>query len=107
MRDYSVNETKKQEQKANRVSAGVLGKLSNFLELPQEVLLGISKIVLIGNNRLLVENCKGIVEFENQKIRLSTVNGLVKIQGENLIIKEITSESVIIIGEISSLKFLE
>lgn len=96
-----------QEQKSNKIGNLFLGKLSDILELPQEVLLGTPKMVLNGNGSLLVENCKGIVEFENHKIRLSTAIGLVKIQGGHLTIKEITRENVIITGEINSLEFIK
>ncbi|NLC69472.1 MAG: sporulation protein YqfC [Clostridiaceae bacterium] len=107
MQDSNAKKTEKQGQKGNRVGGGFLEKLINILELPQEVMLGTPKMVLTGNNRLLVENCRGIVEFEKQKIRLSTLDGFVKIQGEYLSIKEISRENVIIIGEINSLEFVK
>ena len=107
MQDYNGKKPKKQGQKSNRTNLGFMEKLSEMLELPKEVFLGIPKMTLIGNSSLLVENCKGIVEFENEKIRLNTAKGLVKIQGEHLIIKEITSEGIIVTGEIGSLEFVE
>jgi len=80
-------------------------KVSEALELPKELILDIPKITLVGNKQLLVENYKGIIEYEDNKIRLKTHEGVIKLEGTNMIIKEITSEDIMVNGKISLIEF--
>jgi len=82
-------------------------KLTEVLELPKEVVLNLPKITMLGNSNLLIDNYKGIVEYESGRIRINTSQGLIKITGERLTIKEITSEDILVDGEISSLEFIK
>lgn len=81
-------------------------KITDILELPKEVVLNISKMTMIGNQEILIENYKGVVEYSTTLIRINTGNHLLKITGKNLSINEITSEDIKISGLISSLEFL-
>lgn len=80
-------------------------KITDVLELPKEVVLNISKMTMIGNQDLIIENYKGVVEYGSTLIRINTGNCLLKITGRNLCIKEITSEDIKISGQIGSLEF--
>ncbi len=42
-----------------------LSKINEFLEIPKEVSSDIPKITMVGNEELLIENCKGILEYED------------------------------------------
>jgi len=97
----------KSQKKDNKSDAGFREKLVEALELPKEILLDMTKLTMLGNNNLVIENYKGIVEYENDRIRINTAKGLIRIQGEDLKIKEITSEDIMISGRIGSLEFLE
>lgn len=81
-------------------------KLSNLLELPKEVVLDLSKIMIVGNRNVLVENYKGIIEYENTKIRINTTSGIIAFEGKGLFIKEITSEDIMVEGEIKNIEFV-
>ncbi len=80
-------------------------KVSEVLELPKEIILNIPKITMVGNENLIIENYKGIMEYEQNRIRLNTAKGIIKITGIRLNIKEITSEDIMVEGEINSLEF--
>jgi sporulation protein YqfC len=80
-------------------------KMAEVLELPKEIVMNFPKITMIGNGDLLIENYKGIIEYEEAKIRVNTGSGIIKILGEHLMIKEITSENILIDGKISLLEF--
>ncbi len=82
-------------------------KMTELLELPKEVVLNIPKITIVGNRNLIVENYKGIVEYDNTRIRINTGNGIIRITGEKLEIREITSEDILVCGEMSALEFLK
>lgn len=82
-------------------------KFSEVLELPKELILDIPKITLIGSKQLLLENYKGIIEYEDYKIRIKTHEGIISLEGKDMTIKEITSEDIMVTGCINSIKFEE
>lgn len=100
--------SKKRKKKDNdkEIQAGVKEKVAEFLELPREVVLDLPKITMVGLSNIMVENYKGIIEYDNNRIRLNTNSGIIKITGEKLVIREITSEDIIVEGRISQLDFL-
>lgn len=81
-------------------------KVADMLELPKEVVLNIPKFIMLGMGNLIIENYKGIVEYDDNRIRINTGSGMVKISGERLFIREITSEDIMVEGEIKSLEFI-
>lgn len=81
-------------------------KVTEILELPKEIVLNMPKLTMLGNGDLIVENYKGIVEYDEGIIRLNTTSGIIKVTGINILIKEITLESIMIFGDIKSLEFL-
>ncbi len=77
-------------------------KFMDMMELPKELLKDVYRITLLGNEDVLVENYKGIIEYEENIIRLN--NG-VNIFGNNLNVEEITNEDIFITGKISNVEF--
>lgn len=82
-------------------------KLTEMLELPKEIVLNMPKLTMLGNGDLIIENYKGIVEYDKDVIRISTTSGIIKVSGLGIYIKEITSENIMIYGNILSLEFLK
>jgi sporulation protein YqfC len=81
-------------------------KMSELFELPKDIVLNVPKLTMIGYGDLLIENFKGIIEYDNDRIRINTNCGIIKITGSGLGIKEITSEDLMVNGTITSLEFL-
>ncbi len=98
--------TVKKGKKAQVPKVSLKEKMSELLELPKDIVLNVPKLTMVGNGDLLIENFKGIIEYDNDRIRINTNSGIVKITGEGLRIKEITSEDLMVNGDISSLEFL-
>ena len=73
-------------------------ELSAALEIPGEVILDMPLISLKGREEISVENYRGI--------RLNTTAGIFKITGENLLIKCLDCDNVIITGKINATEFL-
>lgn len=82
-------------------------KVTEILELPKEVVLNIPKLTFVGNRSLVIENYKGIIEYDFGKIRVNTGIGIVKIMGNGLTIKEITSEDIMVEGDIETFEFMK
>ena len=80
-------------------------KLSNTFELPKDIVLDVSKVIIIGTGQVTVENHKGIVEYSEELIRINTGNSIMKLCGKNLTIKTILQEEITIVGEITNIEF--
>ena len=59
-------------------------KIDKLLEIPQEVYTNTPKITIIGFNEIILENYKGILEYEEFFASISTYIGVVNIKGYNI-----------------------
>jgi sporulation protein YqfC len=91
--------------KSKEVSNKIKRRFAEISDLPEELTLGLSKMVFIGNNEFWIENYKGIIEYENNKIRLGTIIGNISVEGENLNIEEISEVELIVRGKIKRIEF--
>jgi sporulation protein YqfC len=95
----------KKNQKNNVNKPGLKEKVAEVLELPKEIVLNVPKLTMVGNGGLIIENYKGVIQYEETKVRINTSIGVIKIMGEGLVIKEITSENIMVDGKIISIEF--
>lgn len=80
--------------------------LSEALELPLDITLDLPKIIVIGNKEVSVFNHKGIIEYNNHMIRINSRIGIIKVLGENLEIKNILTEEILIVGNIDNIEII-
>ena len=78
-------------------------KINKLLEFPEEISSDEPKITIMGFGKVMVENYKGILEYENFFIRLNTYIGVININGFNLSLNEMTDENLLITGKIESI----
>jgi len=78
----------------------IFKKMFKMSDLPLDTFQAIPKITLYGNNDLIVENFRGIVEYTENLIRLNTSIGLLVIRGVGLKLVEITREDLLIEGQV-------
>lgn len=62
-------------------------------------------IVFNSCREALVEGSKGILEYNNEKVRLNCGKCILKFCGDNLCIRALNTEAVIITGEIVCFEF--
>lgn len=98
-----INKNKKQE-KAER--EGYLEILSTQLKLPPDILAGAPIITMSGRNEICVENYKGILEYDNCCIKISTKIGTVGIFGKRLNISYFTNDEMKVTGIIHRVEYL-
>lgn len=78
-------------------------KLDSFLELPKEITTGQPKITILGFEEMLIENYKGILEYEDFYIRLATYIGIININGFNLKLNQMKEDTILVTGKIDSI----
>lgn len=76
------------------------------LQIPKDVAMDISKIVLNGDGELFLGNYKGILEFGERQIKVNAAGRIVGIEGENLSIKTIENDEIVVLGQITAVRFL-
>ena len=86
-------------------AANIARKLSDVFELPKEIVLNLPLITLVGNEDLTIENYKGVLEYSEEKIRINTTAGVIRVEGRKLALKRISRESVSISGVIIKLEY--
>ena len=87
----------------NKRNNKLSNKLNNILEIPREISSVDSKLTIIGFNEILIENYKGILEYEEFYIKINTVIGNININGFNLSIEQVTEDDISVKGKIESI----
>lgn len=78
-------------------------KIDKILELPQEVYSDIPKVVITGFDEMIIENFKGILEYEEFFVRINTHIGIININGFNLNLENMTNDDIKVTGKIESI----
>ena len=79
-------------------------RLDKILELPQEVYSNVPKLTITGFNEIILENYKGILEYEEFFASISTYIGIVNINGYNINLEKMTNDDIKITGKIESVE---
>ncbi len=80
-----------------------LRKIDNILEMPRELYTNEPKLTIVGFNEMIIENYKGILEYEEYYVKVNTHIGIVNINGFNLKLEQMTNDDIKIIGDIDSI----
>ena len=78
-------------------------KLDKILEMPKEVCSDVPKIIITGFDEMIIENFKGILEYEEFFVRVNTHIGIININGFNLNLENITNDDIKVTGKIESM----
>lgn len=84
-----------------------MGRFDKLFEMPEELVSDIPKITILGFDRMLIENYKCILEYQDVFVRVKMKKGLININGYNLLMNEMTKDDLIITGKIESVDFEE
>lgn len=93
-------------EKANIKIDSIKDKITNFLELPKEMLGGYTKISIIDNNYLLLEGSSKIEDYTETYIKLKTDKNIIIIEGKKLDIREMSKDELIIEGKITNISYI-
>lgn len=77
--------------------------LNRLLELPKEIEKNNTRVTINMFQEMLIENYKGIMEYEEFYLKIKTEIGVININGFNLMVEQITEDDIIVKGKIESL----
>lgn len=77
----------------------------SFLDIPREVAGKVPKITITAFDEILIENFKGIIEYEDFFARINTYIGIININGFNLKLNQMTEDDILVTGKIESVDF--
>lgn len=80
-----------------------VSKISEILEIPKEISSNEPKLTIVGFNEMIIENYKGILEYEEFYIRINTYIGTININGFGLGLTQMNDEVISITGKIESI----
>ncbi len=85
-----------------KVESGSKNKVKRALDLP--TVFG-PKIELTGNREAIIEDCRGIIEYYENRIKINLGKGTVTFLGSALHIGSMSENSAVITGNIQTVEF--
>jgi len=85
----------------------IQNQFAEAFEIPQDALLNLPKITIIGDEELHLENHKGIIEYSSERIRVSVLGGSLEITGGAMVLKNIKPDEIAVRGTIRQLLFIK
>lgn len=80
-------------------------RVDRMLEVPDEIAFNVPKVTILKFEQMLIENYKGILEYQDFFIRLKTNIGIINVNGFNLTLEEMTTDDILVKGKIESVDF--
>ncbi len=84
---------------------GRMQRLAGLLELPQDIVLDLPRVTLLGNIQMLIENHKGIIEYTSEVVRIRLKQGEIIINGSELTLGNLQPEQILIEGIINEIRY--
>ncbi len=85
---------------------GFMDRFSSMSDLPLEPLPRVPLVELAGENRILVENHKGLAEYGCSEIQVKVSYGILCVCGRKLRIVNMTRQRVVIAGCIDNISII-
>ncbi|MFJ7637252.1 sporulation protein YqfC [Peribacillus sp. NPDC097264] len=80
--------------------------MTKTMDLPQDVMMDLPRITMIGQLHIYIENHRGLLAFTDSEVRLMLKNGQLLIKGTGFVIKTILPEEIMLEGKIDKVYFI-
>jgi sporulation protein YqfC len=80
--------------------------MTKTMDLPQDVMMDLPRITMIGQLHIYIENHRGLLAFSDSEVRLMLKNGQLLIKGTSFVIKTILPEEIMLEGKIDKVYFI-
>lgn len=79
--------------------------IKTALDIPQSLNASLAHIEAEGNREIAVDGCKGILEYDENRIKINTGSLVITFCGSDLEIKVYSDVQTVITGEIITIEF--
>ncbi|MGB9886037.1 MAG: sporulation protein YqfC [Moorellales bacterium] len=80
-------------------------RLAQALDLPRDLLADLPRVTVVGSSQVTVENHRGLIEFTPTRVRIAAKEGAVEVEGEQLTLRLILAEEIILEGRVRAVSF--
>ncbi|MCI8520584.1 MAG: sporulation protein YqfC [Clostridia bacterium] len=80
-------------------------RVSEAWGIPKDVIMNIPRLTISGDKEIYIENHKGILQYTDTEIRISTPMGIVHICGKSLLLERIRLEDILISGTFERIEY--
>lgn len=80
-------------------------ELADKLELPEDVLLGSTKLTVTGGRSAIIENHRGVLEYTAERIVVAVPRGKVCLDGTGLRLKAMNKNELLVGGRIRNIEW--
>lgn len=82
-----------------------INELNRVLEMPAEIYSNNPKMTVVGFEKVMIENYKNILNYQDIFIRVNTHIGIINIHGYQLVLTQMTKDDIMITGNIEKIDF--
>lgn len=80
-------------------------KAAQLSKLPEDVVLGMPNVEILGHSEMRIENYRGLIEYTDQLVRVQTKIGQIRITGKHLKVDSYTNDDMLVTGEIQNIEY--
>lgn len=91
---------------AKKWSQQVRNWMARKMDLPQDVIMDLPRITMIGQIHIYIENHRGLLVFTDKELRLLLKQGQLQIKGNSFVIKTILPEEILLEGKIDQVVYI-
>jgi sporulation protein YqfC len=82
-------------------------RVAHWLDVPDDVLLQVPRVELVGGLQARITNHRGLVRFDQNRVSVRLPHGRLELGGDALVVGWIDRESVLITGHIATLELVD
>ncbi len=95
------------EHKMRKRLRNLKRKAIKILDLPNDVILDLPRLTMVGFLQLYIENHRGVLLFTDQELRLLLKKGQLIIRGKHLVIRTLLAEELFLEGNIREIQIID
>ena len=80
--------------------------ITKRMDLPEDVMMDLPRITMIGQIHIYIENHRGLLAFSDKEVRLMLKQGQLLIRGSAFVIKTILPEEILLEGQIEQVLYI-
>lgn len=81
--------------------------LTQSMDLPEDVMMDLPRITMIGQLHIYIENHRGLLQFSDTELRLMLKQGQLLVKGNHFVLKTMLPEEILLEGKIDQVTYLD